>query len=70
MPTSCDEAGVSSPVLLQAWAKCMENLGCPDIKFPLSAMLVESKGKDEPIHLVPAQLQELPEGKEKADQPP
>ena len=40
----------------------MEILVCPVARIPLSALLVGSDGKDEPIRSVPAQLQELPEG--------
>lgn len=54
----------------QAWAKVMEILGCPDVRMPLSALLTESNGKDEPIQLVSAQLQELPEGVTVYDLPP
>ena len=39
----------------------MEILVCPVTRIPLSALLVGSDGKDEPILSVPAQLQELPE---------
>lgn len=47
---------------MQAWAEDMEILVCPVARIPLSALLVGSDGKDEPIQSVPAQLQELPEG--------
>ena len=39
-------------------------------RIPLSALLVGSDGKDEPIRSVPAQLQELPEGFTLFHQPP
>ena len=40
----------------------MEDLGCPDVKPPLSALLTVSNGKDRPIQLAPGWPQELPEG--------
>ena len=40
----------------------MEDLGCPVDRTPLSALLVGSNGKDGPIQLASAKLQELPEG--------
>ena len=46
---------------VQAWAIATEILVCPITRIPLSALLAESNGKAEPIQLVPAQLQELPE---------
>ena len=54
----------------QAWAKIMEILGCPVVRIPLSALLARSNGKDEPIQLVSAQLQELPEAVTVFDKPP
>ena len=48
----------------------MEILVCPVARIPLSALLVGSDGKDEPIRSVPAQLQELPEGFTLFHQPP
>lgn len=55
---------------MQAWAEDMEILVCPVARIPLSALLVGSDGKDEPIRSVPAQLQELPEGFTLFHQPP
>ena len=58
------------PLQVQAWAEDMEILVCPVARIPLSALLVGSDGKDEPIRSVPAQLQELPEGFTLFHQPP
>ena len=55
---------------MQAWAEDMGILVCPVARIPLSTLLVGSDGKDEPIRLVPAQLQELPEGSTLFHQPP
>ena len=54
----------------QAWAKTMEILVCPITRIPLLALLAESNGEAEPIRLVPAQLQELPEDITMLYQPP
>ena len=45
----------------KAWAKGMGTLGCLGSTVPFSVTLAGSKGKDEPIRLVPVSLQELPE---------
>ena len=50
--------------------KIMEILVCPIPRIPLSALLAGSNGKAEPIQLVPAQLQELPEDITVLHQPP
>lgn len=43
----------------RAFAGRRETVGCPNVKMPLLALLVGSKEKAVPIHLLPVQLQEL-----------
>ena len=45
----------------KAWERGMGTLGCPGSNVPLSVTLAGSKGKDEPIRLVPVSLQEMSE---------
>ena len=54
----------------QAWARAMEILVCPITRIRLWALLAEFNGEAEPIHLVPTQLQELPEDTTVLYQPP